>query len=156
MASSQISDGPLSPCHDKIPSACENAGGIPNPAPINVWVVAGPCILVGILEIFTSVTSLECAFTKALKQMKTFVVVFSQSQAAATTTTLNFTLTSVNAEERFTRFSGSFAITAIVVRTLFNLTFLRFDRAGAVLYTVGAGDRDGLTGPHQKPEGPHV
>ena len=43
-----------SPCHDNQPSACENPDGTPNQAPINVWVVAGPYVLVGLSEIFVS------------------------------------------------------------------------------------------------------
>lgn len=39
-----------SPCHDNLPSECVDADGNPLPAPINVWVVAGPYILVGIAE----------------------------------------------------------------------------------------------------------
>ena len=44
--------------------ACLGAGGFPNPAPINVWVISGPYILVGVSEILTVITSLEYAFTK--------------------------------------------------------------------------------------------
>jgi len=69
-----------SPCHDNHPSgtftftlklpgvgaglhssrvrpACLNAGGFPNPTPINVWVISGPYILVGVSEIPTVITS---------------------------------------------------------------------------------------------------
>ncbi len=53
-----------SPCHYNQPSACVNADGDPWPAPVNVWVVSGPYILVGMAEIFASITSLEYAFTK--------------------------------------------------------------------------------------------
>ncbi|KAJ7495131.1 hypothetical protein FB451DRAFT_1477669 [Mycena latifolia] len=40
------------------PSACTTADGKPNAAPLNFWIVAGPCILVAISEIFASITSL--------------------------------------------------------------------------------------------------
>jgi POT family proton-dependent oligopeptide transporter len=52
-----------SPCHDGEPAAC-TIDGLHVAAPINVWVVAGPYILVGMSEIFASITSLEYAFTK--------------------------------------------------------------------------------------------
>lgn len=39
------------------------------PAPINVWVQTIPYVFVGIAEIFTNVTSLEYAFTKAPTNM---------------------------------------------------------------------------------------
>ena len=53
-----------SPCHDNQPSACETPAEEPNPSPLNVWIISGPYILVGIAEIFASITSLEYAFTK--------------------------------------------------------------------------------------------
>ncbi|KAI8942605.1 hypothetical protein NX059_000659 [Plenodomus lindquistii] len=43
------------------------------PAPINVWVQAVPYVLVGFSEIFTSITGLEFAFTKAPKNMRSLV-----------------------------------------------------------------------------------
>ncbi|PGH01111.1 POT family proton-dependent oligopeptide transporter [Blastomyces parvus] len=43
------------------------------PAPISVWVQAVPYILGGVSEIFASVTSLEYAFTKAPKNMRSLV-----------------------------------------------------------------------------------
>jgi POT family proton-dependent oligopeptide transporter len=53
-----------SPCHDNQPSTCLDAEGNPFPAKINVWVVAGPYILVALSEMFASITSIEYAFTK--------------------------------------------------------------------------------------------
>ncbi|KAK2746001.1 hypothetical protein FQN55_005823 [Onygenales sp. PD_40] len=43
------------------------------PAPISVWVQAVPYVLGGVSEIFASVTSLEYAFTKAPKNMRSLV-----------------------------------------------------------------------------------
>ena len=132
-----------------------DADGFPNPAPINVWVVSGPYILVGIAEIFASITSLEYAFTKAPQQMKSFVTAFAQFQTAVSAA-LNFALVSVNVEERFTWLFGSFAVTAVVVGTLFYLTFINLDRAEAALNTIGTGDRDGFKDTHNKSEDVHV
>jgi POT family proton-dependent oligopeptide transporter len=42
-------------------------------APINVWVQTVPYVLVGFSEIFTSITGLEFAFTKAPKNMRSLV-----------------------------------------------------------------------------------
>lgn len=42
----------MSPCHDNQPSACLDANNTPMPANVNVWVVSGPYILVGLSEIF--------------------------------------------------------------------------------------------------------
>ncbi|KAK2814077.1 hypothetical protein FQN50_000481 [Emmonsiellopsis sp. PD_5] len=43
------------------------------PAPINVWVQAVPYVFGGVSEIFASVTSLEYAFTKAPRNMRSLV-----------------------------------------------------------------------------------
>lgn len=56
----------LGPC-GKHMNSCDN------PAPFTVWVQAVPYILVGFSEIFTSITGLEYAFTKAPKNMRSLV-----------------------------------------------------------------------------------
>lgn len=43
------------------------------PAPVNVWTQAVPYVLVGFSEIFTSITGLEFAFTKAPRNMRSLV-----------------------------------------------------------------------------------
>jgi len=43
------------------------------PAPFTVWVQAVPYVLIGFSEIFTSITGLEFAFTKAPKNMRSLV-----------------------------------------------------------------------------------
>ncbi|KAF2797851.1 MFS peptide transporter-like protein Ptr2 [Melanomma pulvis-pyrius CBS 109.77] len=47
--------------------------GVKVKAPINVWVQTVPYVLVGFSEIFTSITGLEYAFTKAPKNMRSLV-----------------------------------------------------------------------------------
>lgn len=132
-----------SPCHDNEPSACVTADGLPNPAPLNVWIVSGPYILVAIGEIFASITSLEYAFTKAPVRMKSIVSAFAQFQVAVSSA-LNFALTSVNVEQKFTWLFGSFTITAWVVATIFFIVFRDLDRREAQLNAIGKGDRPGF------------
>lgn len=55
------------PCGDRM-NSCDN-----RPAPINVWTQAVPYVLIGFSEIFTSITGLEFAFTKAPKNMRSLV-----------------------------------------------------------------------------------
>jgi proton-dependent oligopeptide transporter, POT family len=52
-----------SPCSGTVPpSECETADKKPNPAPINVWIVTGLCIMVGMAEIFAFITSNEYTY----------------------------------------------------------------------------------------------
>ncbi|KAI0076383.1 peptide transporter PTR2B [Panus rudis PR-1116 ss-1] len=132
-----------SPCHDNQPSACTDAEGNPLQADINVWVVCGPYILVAISEIFASITSLEYAFTKAPKRMKSVVMAFSQFQTALSSA-LNFALTAVNVEQKFTWLFGSFGVTAWVIGTIFFFTFRDLDRQEIELNQIGVGQRQGF------------
>jgi POT family proton-dependent oligopeptide transporter len=136
-----------SPCHDNEPSACTTADGYPNPAPINVWVVSGPYILVAIGEIFASITSLEYAFTKAPKRMKSVVMAFSQFQTAISAA-LNEALTPLNAENMFGWLFGSFAIAAWIAGFLFLWTFRDLDAKEAELNQIGIGERAGYVDEH--------
>lgn len=136
-----------SPCHDNQPSACTTADGYPNPAPINVWVVSGPYILVAIGEIFASITSLEYAFTKAPKRMKSVVMAFAQFQTAIAAA-LNEALTALNAENMFGWLFGSFAIAAWIAGFLFLWAFRDLDQKEAELNQIGIGERAGYVDEH--------
>ncbi|KAF5321053.1 hypothetical protein D9619_000104 [Psilocybe cf. subviscida] len=134
-----------SPCHDNLPSECTTQDDLklPLPSPLNVWIVSGPYILVGIAEIFASITSLEYAFTKAPVRMKSVVMAFSQFQVALSSA-INFALTAVNVENRFTWLFGSFGVTAWVIGILFFITFRNLDRQEVELNAIGKGDRAGF------------
>lgn len=139
-----------SPCFpDGEPSACE-LNKVPNPAPINVWVVAGPYLLVGMAEIFASITSLEYAFTKAPERMKAVVMAFSQLQVAVSAA-LNFALTAVNVEPKFVWLYGSFAVVSWIIGTIFFLTFRNLDRAEHELNAIGKGARAGFADERSAP-----
>ncbi|KAF7289765.1 Peptide/h+ symporter protein [Mycena indigotica] len=134
-----------SPCPNHLPSECETADGNPNAAPINVWVVSGPYILVGMAEIFASITSLEYAYTKAPQRMKSVVMAFAQLQTAIASA-LNFALTSVNVEDKFQWLFASFGITATIFAGIFYFTFRELDRAELELNMIGTGGRSGFAG----------
>ncbi|KAK7691936.1 hypothetical protein QCA50_005341 [Cerrena zonata] len=140
-----------SPCHDNQPSECVDAQDEPLQSPLNVWIVSGPYILVGLAEIFASITSLEYAFTKAPKRMKSVVNAFSQFQTAVSSA-LNFALTAVNVEQRFTWLFGSFGITAWVIGLLFYITFYQLDKQELELNMIGTTDRDGFKDEKDRPE----
>ncbi|KAJ3505854.1 hypothetical protein NLJ89_g7195 [Agrocybe chaxingu] len=132
-----------SPCHDNEPSACMTPDEVQLPADINVWIVSGPYIMVGLSEIFASITSLEYAFTKAPVRMKSVVMAFSQFQVALSSA-LNFTLTAVNTEPKFAWLFGSFGVTAWIIGTIFFITFRSLDRREVELNAIGKGDRKGF------------
>ncbi|EJD54827.1 PTR2-domain-containing protein [Auricularia subglabra TFB-10046 SS5] len=134
-----------SPCHDNRPAACETAEGKPNPAPINVWVVAGPYILVGIAEIFATLVSNEYAYTKAPKRMKSTVMAFALFMSAISSA-LNFALTAVNIEQRFTWLFGSFGVVAWITGVIFWLSFRKLDAQELRLNAIGTGERQGFAG----------
>lgn len=62
-----------SPCGNKA-STCRDADDNVLFADINVWVQSLPYALIGIAEIFTNVTSLEYAFSKAPSNMRSLVM----------------------------------------------------------------------------------
>ncbi|KAF9535179.1 peptide/h+ symporter protein [Crepidotus variabilis] len=132
-----------SPCHDRRPSDCKGANGEPMPSTINVWVVSGPYILVGVSEIFTSITSIEYAYTKAPARMKSVVMAFAQFQTAIAAC-LNFSLTALNKENMFVWLFGTFSITAFVVGTIFYLIFSGLDQKEVALNSIGKGERAGF------------
>jgi len=132
-----------SPCHDNEPSECRYDDKRQRPADLNVWIVAGPYILVGMSEIFASITSLEYAFTKAPERMKSVVMAFSQFQVALSSA-LNFALTEVNVEWRFAWLFGAFGVTSWIVGTIFFFTFRTLDKQEAMLNGIGLGERAGF------------
>jgi proton-dependent oligopeptide transporter, POT family len=132
-----------SPCHDFQPSGCVDADKNPLHSPINVWVVSGPYILVAVSEVFASITSLEYAFTKAPKRMRSVVMAISQFQTALSSA-INFALVDVNVEQKFMWLFASFAITAWVIGTIFFFSFRVLDKREAELNAIGQGERKGF------------
>jgi POT family proton-dependent oligopeptide transporter len=134
-----------SPCHDNLPSECAKADKTPNPTYINVWVVSGPYILVALAEIFANITSLEYAFTKAPKRMKSVVMAFSQFQTALSSA-LNFAFVALNKENMFGWLFGVFGVAAWIAGFIFLWTFRDLDKQEAELNAIGTGEREGFAG----------
>ncbi|KAL1744893.1 POT family-domain-containing protein [Schizophyllum fasciatum] len=134
-----------SPCHDNKPSECVDGEGNPRPATLNVWIVSGPYILVGISELFATLVSYEYAFTKSPKRMKSTVNAFALFMSAVSAA-LNFALTAVNVENRFTWLFGSFAVVSLVTGILFYIVFRSLDKEEHHLNVVGLGQREGFAG----------
>ncbi|KAM5347238.1 hypothetical protein ACJ41O_010243 [Fusarium nematophilum] len=63
----------MSPC-GKYANGKDENGDTCEPAPINAWAQCLPYIFIGLAEIFTNVTSLEYAYSKAPENMKSLVM----------------------------------------------------------------------------------
>ncbi|KAJ6504568.1 peptide transporter PTR2A [Mycena vulgaris] len=56
------------------PPTCLDDNGVQIPAPLNVWIQTGAYVLIAFSEILASITSLEYAFIKAPKNMRSLVM----------------------------------------------------------------------------------
>lgn len=73
-------------------NSCYQKDGLPNPAPLNVWIQTGSYVLIAFSEIFASITSLEYAYSKAPRNMRSLVMaigLFMNAISAAIAEALN-------------------------------------------------------------------
>ena len=63
-------------------ATCEDADGNALVSPLNVWIQTGSYVLIAFSEIFASITGLEYAFTKAPKNMRSFVMAINLFMSA--------------------------------------------------------------------------
>jgi len=114
-----------SPCGNQA-NSCVNADGTTNPAPLNVWIQTGCYILIAFSEIFASITSLEYAYSKAPRNMRSLcqaIALFTNAISAAIAEALN----PLSADPLLTWNYGIFAIIAFVGGCLFMLQFRSLD-----------------------------
>lgn len=88
------------------------------PAPFTVWVQAFPYVLIGFSEIFTSITGLEYAFTKAPKNMRSLVTSYWHFMSAFSNA-LGQAWTSLSDDPYLVWNYGSVAIVAFLGGVLF-------------------------------------
>lgn len=96
-------------------------------SPINVWAVTGVYILIAISEIFASVTTLEYAFTKAPKNMRSLVMsiqLFTTAFSAA----LAQAFTPLTADPYVVWNYGAVAIISFVTGVLFWFAYRKMDK----------------------------
>ncbi|KAF2672812.1 peptide transporter PTR2-A [Microthyrium microscopicum] len=121
-----------SPCGD-FASDCD-AGK----ATINVWAQTGSYILIALSEIFASITSLEYAFSKAPKNMRSMVMavaLFTSALAAA----LGEAFTSVSQDPLLVWNYGSMAVISFVAGILFIFMFWSLDKQEDALNALPTG-----------------
>lgn len=121
----------------------EYASGLPDGTPcanvdINVWAQSGSYILIALSEIFASITSLEYAFSKAPKNMRSMVqavALFTTSISAA----IGEGFVSLSADPLLVWNYGSMAVLAFVAGCLFWFLFRELDAEEDVLNELPEG-----------------
>jgi POT family proton-dependent oligopeptide transporter len=107
-------------------------------SPINVWAVTGIYVMIAISEIFASVTTLEYAFTKAPKNMRSlvqsvqlFTTAFSAALAQAFTPLTN--------DPHLVWNYGSVAIIAFTTGIIFHFAYRKLDKEEEALNLLPTG-----------------
>ncbi|KZM22329.1 uncharacterized protein EKO05_0010317 [Ascochyta rabiei] len=96
-------------------------------SPINVWAVIGVYILIAISEIFASVTTLEYAFTKAPKNMRSLVMAV-QLFTTAFSAALAQAFTPLTLDPLVVWNYGAVAIISFVTGVLFWIAYRKMDK----------------------------
>lgn len=107
-------------------------------SPINVWAVTGVYVLIAISEIFASVTTLEYAFTKAPKNMRSLVQsvqLFTSAFSAA----LAQAFTPLTNDPHVVWNYGAVAIISFVTGIAFHFAYRRMDKAEDTLNLLPTG-----------------
>jgi len=110
-------------------NSCVDADGNPDPGPngINVWAQTGAYVLIALSEIFASITSLEYAFSKAPRNMRSLVqaiALFTQAISAAIAEALN----PLTADPLLIWNYGVFAVTSFLGGCFFLWQFQGLDK----------------------------
>jgi len=137
----------LSPC-----GTHANTCGSKRPAPINVWWQAVPYVLTAFSEIMTACTSLEYAFTKAPKNMRSLVVGVSILMTAFAAA-IRQALVPLSKDPLLVWNYGIVAVMAFVAGVLFWVANRGLDREEDNLNMFGKSDYKGRrTGDEEKVE----
>lgn len=96
-------------------------------SPINVWAVTGVYVLIAWSEIFASVTTLEYAFTKAPKNMRSMVMSV-QTFTTAFSAALSQAFTPLSTDPHLVWNYGSVAIIAFTTGVVFYLFYRKADQ----------------------------
>lgn len=96
-------------------------------SPINVWAVTGVYILIAMSEIFASVTTLEYAFTKAPKNMRSLVMAV-QLFTTAFSAALAQAFTPLTLDPLVVWNYGAVAIISFVTGVLFWFAYRKMDK----------------------------
>lgn len=107
-------------------------------SPINVWAVTGVYVLVAISEIFASVTTLEYAYTKAPKNMRSLVMGV-QCFTTAFSAALAQAFTPLTNDPHLVWNYGAVTIISFVVGIAFYIVYYKADQAEQELNLLPTG-----------------
>ncbi|KAJ5480728.1 hypothetical protein N7539_006622 [Penicillium diatomitis] len=119
-------------------NTCASADGAVIPAPINVWAQTGAYVLIALSEIFASITSLEYAYSKAPRNMRSLIQaisLFTNAISAAIAEALN----PLSSDPLLIWNYGVFAVIAAVGGILFILQFRGLDKEEDALNNLPEG-----------------
>ncbi|KAG9080839.1 hypothetical protein FRC06_006088 [Ceratobasidium sp. 370] len=121
----------------------KNASNCDEPAPLNVWLQAPSYSIIGLSEIFASITGLEYAFTKAPERMKSVIMsIFLFMSAVASA--IEFSLVGVSTHPYLMWMYAGVGITSFVAGCAFWVVFRDLDAEEDALNTIGATGREGF------------
>jgi POT family proton-dependent oligopeptide transporter len=108
-------------------NSCVSDNGAVIPAPINVWAQTGAYVLIALSEIFASITSLEYAYSKAPRNMRSLIQaisLFTNAISAAIAEALN----PLSSDPLLVWNYGVFAVISGVGGLLFIIQFWSLDK----------------------------
>jgi len=124
-------------------STCVDENDEPIAAPLNVWLQAPSYVIIGISEIFTSITGLEYAFTKAPERMRS-VVMSMCLLTTAFASAIEFGLVGVSTDPYLQWMYAGVACTSFIAGIAFWFTFRHLDAEEDALNIIGATGREGF------------
>ncbi|EJD04975.1 PTR2-domain-containing protein [Fomitiporia mediterranea MF3/22] len=107
-------------------ATCKDADGNALVSPLNVWIQTGSYVLIAFSEIFASITSLEYAFTKAPKNMRSVVMAINLFMSAISSA-LGEAFVSLSTDPLLVWNYGVMGVLAAVAGVGFWLTFRHLD-----------------------------
>jgi len=120
-------------------STCgEFAGGSDCSSPINVWAQTGSYVLIALSEIFASITSLEYAFSKAPKNMRSLVMAFALFMSALSAA-IGEAFVPLSTDPLLVWNYGSMAVISFIAGIIFWFQYRKLDKQEDMLNELPTG-----------------